>query len=154
MFPLSVFIIMGFNLSCSNNPRSNFPSNVLNKWLCGSTIFYMTNGPTYLIATFLEVVLNWLVKGDIMYTKSPLLYWKTLYPYWLVLNVSLQNFAIIFIGTVISCSTMWNTPYRYLIPLCPGWFLSLIISWVFSQILTHMVSDYTSWESWRYYMQK
>ena len=37
-------------------------------------IFYITTGPTHLMVTFLDAVHNRLVSGDIIYTKSPLLY--------------------------------------------------------------------------------
>ena len=74
--PQSVFSTTGFNLSCSNTPLNNFPSMVISKYLWGSTILYMTKGPTYLIATFLDAVLSWEVIGEIKYTKSLLLYWK------------------------------------------------------------------------------
>ena len=52
--------------------------------------FYMTSGPTYFIATLLEAVLNWLVKGDMRYTKSPLLYWN----YSLSLLISANHFIL------------------------------------------------------------
>ena len=55
----------GFNLSCSNKLLNNFPSKVINKYLWGSTILYTADGPIYLIETFLDAVLNWLVKGEI-----------------------------------------------------------------------------------------
>ena len=40
MLPLSILIMAGFNLSCSNNALNNFPSIVMSKKLCGSTILH------------------------------------------------------------------------------------------------------------------
>ena len=74
IFPSLVVNMAGFNLSCLNRPLRIFLSSVMSKKLCGSIILYITTGPTYLIITFLEAVHNWLVNGDIIYTKSALLY--------------------------------------------------------------------------------
>ena len=65
---LPSFILMtaGFNLLCSNSPLYNFPSKVINKKLCRSAILYTAKEPTYFIETFLDAILNWLVRGEIM----------------------------------------------------------------------------------------
>ena len=71
MLPWLVLITDGFNLTCSKSSNYNFPSNVHRRNDIGSNILYTTIGPTYFTDTFLDEVLSWLIKGDIIYFKSP-----------------------------------------------------------------------------------
>ena len=68
-------------------------------------INYTHKGPTYFIATFLDEVHNWLVSGEIINTKSPLLYLNEISIY-----LSLQMFMDV--NPRVTCFIYWSLLFK------------------------------------------
>ena len=92
----------------------------------------MTKGPTYFTATFLELVLNCVVNGEIKYTKSPVLYWKYSLSLFIRAIHFILKFCSYFEDILTSLLTMCGNSYMNKKLLYLGLFLSLTVSLVLS----------------------
>ena len=107
----------------------------------------------YLIGTFLEDVLTWLISSEIICTKSPLLYLKNIYPWLSWLTFLIWNLGIIYVNTVSFCLSISNSLWMYQGLKCEDLSLDSIAVLVFYQKLVHMDYNLPGLDYWMYHVQ-